>query len=353
MADSLGVRITTTMREYLLAAVTDQILQSNVAVSDFVPKGKPWTGDQITFPVKYAKNSTFSAFAGYQVLSTSATTNRVKARFDPSFIQINSSLPFDEVVTNLSSGAEERVLDLVKTTLVSDAEDFADGFGTQFWADGTADGGIAVLGIGAAVDDGTDVPTYGGLARSTYTGMNSVITASGGTLSLAKMFGLYWNVTYGNQKPTVAYTTNSGFSLYNQLLVPQERFMVTMQDIVNGSKRGTGSNELYFEGLPIKADQKAPTGTMTMINGQYMDWYAMNVEKVGELYSGFIPSNYSPDLIEGNDYNASKLRGLGMGFTGWTRAQNALAFNGFHVAGGQLINREPRFCGQLTGFTSI
>lgn len=135
MADTLGTRISTVMRNKLLAVVTDQVLQSNVALSDYVSKAKPWSGDQVTFAVKYAKNTTFSSFAGFQALSTSATTNRVKARFDPSFVQINSSLPMDEVMTNLSSGGEEKVMDLVKVTLASDAEDFADGFGTQFWGD--------------------------------------------------------------------------------------------------------------------------------------------------------------------------------------------------------------------------
>jgi len=353
MADTLGQRISTTMRNKLLAVVTDQVLQSNVALSDIVSKAKPWSGDQITFAVKYAKNSTFSAFAGFQALSTSATLNRVKARFDPSFVQINSALPFDEVLTSLSSGGEERVIDLVKVTLTSDAEDFADGFGTQFWGDGTGDGGIAVLGLGAAVDDGTSVTTYGGLSRSTYTGMNAVVTASGGTLSLAKMFTLYFNVVYGNQKPKIGYTTNSGFSLYNQLLVPQERFMQTAADIANGNKRGTGAMELYFEGFPIKADQKCPSGVLEFLNTDYLDWYAMEVSKLSEFYPEFMASNYVPDLIEGNDYTSSKLKGLGMGFTGWTRAQNALAANGFHVAGGQLICREPRFQGKLTGITSI
>ena len=353
MADTLGARITTTMREKLLAVVTDQILQSNVALSDYVSKAKPWSGDQIKFAVKYAKNTTFTSFAGFQALSTSATLNRVKATFDPSFVTITSALPMDEVMTSLSSGGEERVIDLVKVTLVSDAEDFADGFGTQFWGDGTGNGGLDVLGLGAAVDDGTSVPTYGGLARSTYTGMNAVVTASSGVLSLAKMFTLYFNITYGNQRPTVGYSTNAVFSLYNQLLVPQERFMVTMADIVNGSKRGTGAMELYFEGFPIKPDQKAPSGILEFQNQEYMDWYALDPSKTSEVFPGFMASNYVPDLIEGNDYTSSKLKGLGMGFTGWVRAQNALAADGFHVAGGQLICREPRFQGKLTGISSI
>jgi hypothetical protein len=353
MADTLGARITTTMRNKLLPMVTDQILRSNVALTDFVTKAKKWSGDRVTFPVKYATNTTGTSFAGYQALSTSATLNRVKAQFDPSFVSMTSSLPGDEVMVSLNSGNEERIIDLVKVTLQSDAEDLADLCGTQFWSDGTGNGGLDILGLGALVDDGNSVTTYGGLSRSTYTGMAGTVTASGGTLSLAKMLTLYFNVTNGNQKPTVGYCPQAVFSLYNQLLLPQERFMVSSSDVRNGSTRGTGAQELFFEGFAIKPDQKAPSGVLEFLNGEYIDWYSLDPQKASVIFPGFEASNYMPDLVEGNDYTQSSLKGLGFGFTGWTRAQNAVAANGFHVFGGQLIGREPRFNGKLTGITSI
>lgn len=350
MAATLGSRITTIMREKLLAKVTDQVLRSNVAFKDVVSKAKKWSGSQIKFPVKYAVNNTGTSFSGFQALSTSAVDNRVKATFDPSFVAINSALPFTEVVVNLQSGNEEAVLDLVKTTLTSDAQDLADLCGTQFWGDGTGNGGLDLLGLGALVDDGSAVPTYGGLARSTYAGMAGTVTASGGSITLQKMLTLYFNVTNGEQRPTVAYTTQAVFSLYNSLLIPLERFMNTSSDVVNGSKRGTGAKELYFEGLPVKADQKCPAGVFMLLNEDYIDWYAIDPSKAKAVFDGFEASNYSPDVIEGNDYGA--VAGLGFGFTGWTRAQNGVSANGYHVFGGQLIGREPRFNGKLTGVTS-
>jgi len=353
MADTLGARITTTMREKLLPLVVDQVLRSNVAFTDFVKKAKKWSGNQIKFAVKYQTNSTGTSFAGFDTLSTSATDNRVKAQFDPSFVAITSALPGDELATSMQSGSEERIIDLVRVTLESDAQDLADLCGTQFWSDGTGNGNKDILGLGAAVDDGNSVASYGGLSRTTYTGMASTVTASGGTLTLAKMLTLYYNVRSGNQKPTVAYMPEAVFSLYNQLLMPLERFNSTSADIRNGSARGIGSMELYFQGFPMMMDEKATSGVMLFLNGDYMDWYGIDSSKASAIFPGFESVNYMPEEIEGNDYSGSKLKGLGFGFTGWTRAQNAFAANGFHVFGGQLINREPRFCGKLTGITSI
>lgn len=353
MADTLGTRITTTMRAKLLPMVVDTVLLSNVAFSDFVKKAKKWSGNQIQFAVKYAVNSTAVSFAGFDALATSPVDNRVKAQFDPSFVAITSSLPFDEVVTSLQSGTEERIIDLVKVTLESDAQDLANACGTQFWGDGTGNGSKDILGLGAAVDDGTAVATYGGLSRATYTGLASTVTASGGTMSLSKLFTLYYNVTSGNQRPTVAYCPEAVFSLYDQLLVPQERYMMTASDIRNGSTHGTGSLDLLIKGVPIMADEKAPSGIFEFLNGDYIDWYGIDGSKAGAAFPGFESVNYMPELIEGNDYTGSKLKGLGFGFTGWNKAQNALAVSGFHVFGGQLINREPRYCGKLTGITQI
>ena len=135
MADTLGARITTTMREKLLPLVVDQVLRSNVAFTDFVKKAKKWSGNQIKFAVKYQTNSTGTSFAGFDTLSTSATDNRVKAQFDPSFVAITSALPGDELATSMQSGSEERIIDLVRVTLESDAQDLADLCGTQFWSD--------------------------------------------------------------------------------------------------------------------------------------------------------------------------------------------------------------------------
>lgn len=157
MADTLGARITSTMRNRFLPKAVDTVLRSNVAFTYFVPKAKKWSGKQIEFAVKYALNSTVTSFAGFDVVSTSATDNRVTAKFDPSFVQVTHSLPLDEIMVNSQSGAEEAILNLVRLTLEGDTQDLADGCGTQFWSDGTGNSGKDILGLGAAVDDGNSV----------------------------------------------------------------------------------------------------------------------------------------------------------------------------------------------------
>lgn len=172
-------------------------------------------------------------------------------------------------------------------------------------------------------------------------------------MTLAKLFTLYYNITSGSQKPTVAFTTEAVFTLYEQLLTPQERYIMTSSDMMKGSSRGTGALQLAIKGLPIMADEKATTGVFLYLNEDYIDWYGLDAAKGGAMFPGFEPVNFMPNQIEGNDYDGPKLKGLGFGWTDWIRASNALALVAHTILAGQLINREPRFCGKLTGITGI
>jgi len=189
------------------------------------------------FPIKYAKNSTGVSFSGMDTFSTSATDNRVNLEFVPKFYQMTTALPLDELSANAT---EEKVIDLAKLELASTAQDIADDVGTLFYSTGA---GKDFLGLGAIVDDGTDAGTYGTLSRTTYSTLNSTVTASSGVLSLAKMSTLYNAATSGSQKPTLGLCPEIVFNLYESLLQPQEQIaknVPMMKSPGNTGKAGTG-----------------------------------------------------------------------------------------------------------------
>ncbi|MFA6972875.1 MAG: phage major capsid protein, partial [Gallionella sp.] len=217
---ALGTRVTTTTQSKLLPKVVDTILNSNVFATRMLSRASKFNGERMKFPVKYAKNTTGTSFAGFDSFSTSATDNRVNLEFVPKFYQMSVALPLDELSANAT---EERVLDLAKLEMASTAQDMADDIGTLFYGTGTGNGSKDFLGLEAIVDDGTNAATYGTLSRTTYTTLKSTVTASSGTLSLAKMSTLYNAATSGSQKPTLGLCSEAIFSLYESLLQPQER----------------------------------------------------------------------------------------------------------------------------------
>ena len=300
---------------------------------------KKWSGRVLRVPVKVSKNVTGTSFRGFDTFSTAATDNRQFLEFTPSFYQISCALPSDELSV---ADTEDKVLDLMKLTIQSDTEDMADDLGTIFYADGTGNGSKDPLGLAALVDDGSVVANIGGLARATYTTLKSTVTASGGTLTLAKVDTLWNAVTSGAQKPTAIYTTEAVFSFYGQLLRPQERIAkpVGRQKELVG---GTGFMALEYNATPILADEKCTSQAFIMVNEKFVDWYA--------LPSFGAKSIAYKSQIEGNDYEAPI--GLGFSWSDWIIPANSASVVGHIYFGGQFITTNPKRHGKLTGITGI
>lgn len=340
MAEIYGQRIQTTVQTKYLPYVVDTVLNSNVFFQRIVRGGKKWGGRTLRAPIKVSKNTTGQSFRGYDTFSVAATDNRQFLEYTPSFYQITCSLPGDELSV---ADTEEKVLDLMKLTIQSDTEDMADDLGTLFYADGTGNSGKDPLGLGALVDDGSAVPTIGGLSRSTFPTLQSTVTASSGTISLAKVDTLWAAVVSGAQKPTAIFTTEAVFNFYGQLLRPQERINKEASRMKGGLFGTTGFTALDYNGKPVIMDEKCTSGAFIMVNEDYVDWYALP-------FFNAKPISYKSQ-IEGNDYEAPI--GLGFSWSDWIVPANAGAVVGHVYFGGQLITTNPKRHGKLTGITGV
>lgn len=350
---AFGNRVLTTTNQEIMPRVVDTILNSNILATRIMTKPEKWVGERLKFPLKYQKNNTGTSFSGFDTFSTSSVDNRVNFEFTPKFYQITVSLPMDEMSVNAVS--ESKILDLVSLSMKSAAQDMADDIGTIFYGDGTGNSGKDFGGLGAIVDDGSSVATYGGLSRSTYPTIDSVVTASGGTLTLAKMSTLYNGITSGAQKPTIGVTTEAVFSLYEQLLQPQERIAkdVSLMRSPGGSMGkpgdasyviGTGATGLFYKGFPILADEKCTSGVLFFLNEDFLHWYAL------PMY-GTMPIKYSPVEIIGNDY--SQNMGMGFSWTDWIKPTNSAAYISHVYVGGEFLTDNPKRHGKLTGITQV
>ena len=340
MASSFGNRVLTTTQDKMLAKVVDTVLNGNVLATRMLSKAKKWSGEQMKFPIKYQKGVSGQAFTGYDTLSTSASDTRVKLVFDPKFYSAPVSLPLTELSVN---DTDSKVIDLMAVELESRAQDIADDIGTYFYGTDT-DNSKEFMGLADIVDDGSVKTTYGELLRATYTGLNSTLTASGGTLTLDKMATLYNAITSGSQKPTLGLTTEAIFSLYEKLLTPQERMTKDVSVVKSGLTGGTGYTALFYKGMPIIADEKCTSGVLFFLNEDYLDWYALPMAET-------TPINFSSKDIEGNDY--SSVKGLGFSWSNWIKPSNQAALVGQIYLGGQLLSKNPKRHGKLTGITTV
>lgn len=338
---AFGNRVTTTTQDVILPKLVDTVLNSNVFATRMLGRAKKWNGETIKQPIKVSKNSTGTSFSGFDTFSTSATNNRVNLSYTPKFYQITVALPLDELSANQT---DAKVLDLAAIEIAGAAQDMADDIGTLFYSDGTGNSSKDFLGLGAIVDDGSSVATIGGQSRSTYSTLASTVTASGGTLTLAKMATLYSAVASGAQKPTLGLCNETVANLYEQLLQPQERIAKDVPMIKGGIPGGTGFTGYFYKGFPILADEKATAQTLYFINEDWIDFYALPVALTE-------PIKFKSVDIQGNDY--SSVLGLGFSWSGWIKPSNSASVVGHIYLGGELTTFNPKRHGRLTGITSV
>lgn len=349
MAELYGQRVQTTVKQTYIPFVVDTVLNSNVYFQRQVRAAKKWSGRTKRVPVKVSKNTTGGSFSGFDTLSTAATDNRQYMEFTPRFYQITVSLPGDEISV---ADTDEKVLDLMKVTIQSDTEDMADDLGTLFYSDGSGNASKDPAGLGLIVDDGTTSLAYGGLTRSTYDPyLDSTLTASSGTLTLAKMDTLWNAVASGSQKPTTILTTETVFALYGQLLRPSERRTITVSPIKAGAGYADGGTDgmtgIEYNGKAVVGDEKCTSGALIFLNENYVDWYALPFKLGDKAYE----SVQYKSQIKGNDYDAPL--GLGFSWSDWIIPANAGAVVGHIYFGGQLITTNPKRHGKLTSITGI
>jgi len=337
-------RVDTLTLDYLVPRVVDTVLRANTFTTSMLTKVKKFRSSTMDFPIKYQKGVSGTSFSGFDVLPTSASDTRVLMVYNPRFYANNVALPLTEIAAN---NTVQKVMDLATVEMRSRAQDMADDIGSLLYGDGTGNSSKDFLGLGAIVDDGTSVASIGGLSRTTYTTLASTVTASGGTLSLAKMRTLYNAIADATIIPTSSYTTYAIWALYEQLLQPQERIMKNI-NMAENFKGFTGYKAMEFAGLPIMADRKCTSGVLFFLNEEFLDFYAL---PTAIPQFGGEPAPVASKLFVGNSYN--EVDSLGFSWSGWIKSTNQAAFNSFITLGGNLITDNPRRHGKLTGITSV
>lgn len=343
-----SVTVQTTTNQYLAPFWVDLVLRDNYFFGKILQKTERWRGSQVLVPIKYQKGVASVAFNGFDLLPITQQPVSVNMTFYPTFVATNVALAGSDLSINQAEGnGTLQTLKLMKTIMESRAQDAADDIGTFLQGDGTGFGGKAPNGLLNTVDDGTTAANYGGLARATYSGLNSTLTAaSSGTISLLKVRTLWNNISDGPVSPDFIITDYTTWGYFEALQTPFQR---NTADFNRGERTAqtSGYKEQVWDGMVISRDKKVTTGYFYMLNLNFLKWHAL------KWWEGERVSPKAKD-IEGNVYE-DKIYAPGDAFT-WTgmiRAYNQGTVNGFMILGGQLICTAPFRQGVLTGITGV
>lgn len=331
---ALSEFVTTVTQERLLPKVIDNIFTGNVLTMRLLKNAQLWRGGvSIDIPVELTKRTTVGSYSGFDTFNVSQENVRQKAVFSPS--QLYASVSISGIQRAVNQG-DAAVIDLITTELDYTARLIRDEMGTQIYGDGTGNSGKDILGLIAAVDDGTNVAVYGGISRTTYPNWRATLTAQTGDFTLANLAADFNAAQVGNEAPTLIITTPAVFNIYEALLTPTVSHQFSMNDFrltADGIVRvgGTfaanqGFRALSFRGVPVVADEKCPDGNLFVLNENHLSFYVLpQVER--EIKLGF-------------------------GWTGWKEPVNQDAITGQLLWYGQLITDGPRYHARRTDIVS-
>jgi hypothetical protein len=175
--------------------------------------------------------------------------------------------------------------------------------------------------------------------------LNATVTSTA-TISLLGVRQLANSITDGRVAPTFSITDYQTWSFFEQLL---QSFQRNSYSDFRNMDAGTGykAKGLIWDGLTIYKDKKIATGTFYLLNTDFLDFYGLN------WWEGK-PVSLEDKNIQGNIYNYNPANATkAFSWTGWIKAYNQGAINGFMIMGGQLICRNPFRNGKLTNIAGI
>lgn len=357
-----GGRIDGTTERKLHAKVVDNALNAATYFSRSVSAGKPFLGKTEDITVDVVSDTQGEFFTGLETLSSSAVQTTVTLSYaHTAFTQPKVSI----MLESFANAGQTGTIPLDAFKYEKAAAEALQRFGSAVYADGTAN---RPNGLGNIV---LDSGTIGGQSRSTYSTLAATVTASGGTLTLAKLATLFDTISAAglqSQEPNIGVMTKTVWSLYEQLLTPNVRAQynevgynalgVRAQYAVRSKselKNAAGFSSLSYRGMNFIKDDFATSGYLHLLNESYFAWHGRSV----------VPDEYKDFLTKVNLGTMKAYEGTGADalempseYNGWFYQKPLMLPNQagmisrFYVIG-QMVASGFRRSGKLTGITSV
>lgn len=304
--------------------VSDEFVDSYFLVSPTFVKvwkggtmAKPFPGGtQINVPFQFAPLKA-GPFPPGGVFDISYVETQTAMTFNVKFSYANVTVRRTDFALNRGSQA---VLNFLEPKIVNAEQALAQTLIQQFFADGqgTVTPLIALDGILAGYDDGTNYASYGGITRSAIgtgasVGINgyyfpdSSLSISSWPFSLQQLQVAYGQATFGPDQPNFIATTQSIYNSFWNKMLPMQRTYEIDPDL-----QSAGFRSFKFNGMSVVVDQYCPSGTIFGLNTDFIDAYV------------------SEDPT------------FAFGFTGFKELPNSLDMAGQTVFGGNIVVTAPR-----------
>jgi len=258
-----------TTRKRFIPALRDNIFGSNVLLYRLLKDADMGNakdgGTKVIEPIEYAKNSNVGSYTKGDTLSTGYVSNITAAEFE--WKRYYGSVTIDGVEELQNRGAA-RVIDFVAAEIKNTSKSLADDMATDMFSDGTSDA-KGLVGIKATCDDGSNIDPYGGISISDFSGWAGTLTHEADTaFELADWRAMYWDVTVGNEKPTIIVTTADEMDAYENIFMSSPSYILSQA--VQLKTLDGGWQYFSFKGVPIVEDSHCTANYVHFLNEDYL-----------------------------------------------------------------------------------
>jgi len=145
------------------------------------------------------------------------------------------------------------------------------------------------IGLPGAIDDGTNLVTYGNINRNTYTWWKSKVYNAGNVNPTRQNILQYISGTVKNgaEVPSFGVCGFGTWTLLAQDFVGQEQYVITPGSGFDGDNNGPQAafRALMVAGVPIYPDPYCPEGVVYFVNTNYLNLYIH--EQGSFVFTGF------------------------------------------------------------------
>ena len=346
-------------KEKILPSIVDSVNNSNILTARIAMKSvKTWSGRVVAQPVRVANSRSGGSVAGMEEFSTEGTDNVRSLTWYPKTYAQSVVVPKIEEAVN--AGADSQAVKLIAAKLDEARASLTQAVGSQFYGYGV---GEAFDGLGLITDNGTATDEYAGLRRADFPVINgTVVSPAGGNLTidvLAQTLNGIGAAGSSVEAPTIGLMDQVQWSLLEKIFLRtgalQAHYTATGSygRVTAGSDNGTtvspievggalGVKAIDYRGIPMVADDKAPSGKLFFVNENYLEFHSLKMPGLEQIKANAEVEEGAGAQVSGTSF--IQLRDF-------MQPTNQLGTIGALVVSGNLISRNPRRNGVISGIT--
>lgn len=276
MATPIGADVVTSLaRRYIMPEIVDNIYRSNPIFFRINQANKKIVngGTQIEVPLMYKRFASGGPYRGYDLLNVIPSDTVKNGAWDWKQHYVNVTV---DGLTLIKTDSPEAIANFIQFYFAQAEMEMAENLATGLFSDGTTDT-KEVDGFEGAIDDGTVLTTYAGLARSGNTFLNSIVDSTTTTLTWAALQNVFGRSSEGGRHITIIASRQEQYNRYLALTELGQRFPVQAGGH-DEQLASAGFTNALFNNVPWVVDSHVFDGPNTSnsaivgINEDYVYW---------------------------------------------------------------------------------